>query len=688
MFAKIIVNSAWYYFLLSILLSSVFSFWLYYKNKKNKEVPFWVLLSMFLLRFVSTFIIVLFLLNIFLKRTVNETENPLILIALDNSKSMIAIDDSNYIKGGFLNTLEDFKKNIGENYQVKTILFGGESETSDKIPSFSEKETDLSNLFHTIDNNYSNQNIGALVLISDGIYNRGASPLYSAEKQNYPIYTIATGDTSEFRDVAIQKINHNELTYSGNTFPVELVMNAKKYSGRSVKVTLYEQEVQKAQTSVKITSANFLSTANFTLMAGKTGLNKYTAKIDILEGEKNGTNNEQSFVIEVIDSKEKILLLASGPHPDISAIKEAIHNCTSYELDYSLTKDFTKTIKGYNLVILHGYTSDQNALINECEKNGVPFWIIKPNATEQLPNLKISNVNNNYNDAEPIVVPAFGLFNLSDEFKKFSTELPAVKTFFGNYTLNNGAQHLLNQRIGIVETENPLLFFSESGPVKSAIFLGDGLWRWKLRDFAEHKNHLLFNELISKSLQYLTVKADKSVFRLNGPKIIDENKVIEFYAEVYNKSYESITEPEVNMVISDSERKKYNYTFSKTTHSYKLNIGLLPIGEYHYEATVKVNTELIKKQGTFVVTEVIAEKLNTVANHQLLFQLAKKSNGKLYYPSQLQNLKDELLKNENIKPITYSKKSTTDLIELTWLFGVILILLSVEWVFRKRYLSI
>jgi len=54
------------------------------------------------------------------------------------------------------------------------------------------------------------------------------------------------------------------------------------------------------------------------------------------------------------------------------------------------------------------------------------------------------------------------------------------------------------------------LIYSEINGVKNANFLGDGLWKWKMRDYVDHNNHNLFNELISKTVQYLSVKADKS----------------------------------------------------------------------------------------------------------------------------------------------------------------------------------
>jgi hypothetical protein len=240
----------------------------------------------------------------------------------------------------------------------------------------------------------------------------------------------------------------------------------------------------------------------------------------------------------------------------------------------------------------------------------------------------------------------------------------------------------------VVETENPVLLFTESNGLKNSVFIGDGLWRWKMRDFAEHKNSNLFNELISKCVQYLSVKSDKSFFRITSPKIVNENEVIELGAEVYNKTYELITEPDVTLMLTNTEKKQFNYTFSKTSNAYKLNLGFLPAGEYVYEAKVKTANELFVKKGSILVKEVIAERLNTVANHQMLYQLSYRTGGKLFYASELKKLADEISKNQLIKPITYSSNSTTSLIDLKWLFYLILALLSLEWFFRKRYSSI
>lgn len=688
MFSKIIVNSPWYFFLLSLILGLAVSFLLYFKNKKNTEVPEKIIYFLFVLRFFSVTLISFFLLSIFLKQLKNETQNPIIIVAIDNSSSMVMQKDSSEIKKDFLVKLAALKKNISKNYEVKTILFGNKTNSTNNDPTFTEKETDISNLISEIENNFSNQNIGALILATDGIYDKGANPLYVSEKLNFPIYPIAFGDTNDLKDVAIQKINHNQIAYLGNSFPAEAIVTAKNFKGKEVVVSLVQNQTEKAKQNLTINSDNFLATCNFTFNANTAGVSKYTIKVTVLEDEKNSLNNQQSFFIDVIDNKEKILLLSTNPHPDIAAIKDAILGSTSYEVEYGLTSEFKKPLKPYSLVILHGAPTNQNSIINDAKINSIPLWIINPTSPDNLMGIKINSAINKFNDAETYVNKSFGLFTLSDELKKFAKELPAIKTFFGNYSLGNGSNAMLYQRIGVVETENPMLIFSETNGLKNALFIGDGLWKWRMRDFSEHTNHNLFNELISKSVQYLSVKSDKSFFRVTAPKTINENENIEIGAEVYNKSYELVTEPDVTLILSNPEGKKFNYTFSKSANAHKLNIGLLPFSEYKYEAKVNVNGELFIKYGTIVVKEIVSEKINTVANHQLLNSMAKRTGGKLVYRFELEKLENEIFKNDLIKPITYSQNNTTLLMDLKWLFWIILIFLSLEWYFRKRFTSI
>ncbi len=684
---KLLFDSPWYIILICITLSLGFSLFLYYRNRKNSEAPRKILTVLGLLRFCSTLLILLLLAGILLKQLVHETEYPRVIIALDNSASMLAGPDSSFVRNVLPDKLQEIVSAVKEKYEVHKFWFGSDVQTATSTADFTDRETDIDQLLKRVENDYANQNIGALVVFSDGIYNRGSNPVYSAEKLGFPVHTVAFGDTAEKTDVLIKKIDHNQIAYLGNNFPVQVQLAAKKMQGRKITLELWQGNVLKGSKEITASNNNFSEAVTFTLNASSAGIQKYKVKAGTNISEHNRQNNQRDFVVEVINNREKILLMAAAPHPDIAAIRETVLNHSSYELDFSLSQD-NRQLQAYNLVIMHGYSPAMGTVLTECRNKKIPFFIINPGQTADLPGVNISGAMNRYNDAEPFIDQTFGYFTVSDELKRFMEDLPAVKTSFGNYHLAAGASALINQRLGSVETELPMLYFNSADDLKYGVFLGDGLWRWKLRDFLAHGNNTLFAELVSKCIQYLAVKSDKSFFRIKAPKIVRENETIELDAELYNKSYEPVNDPDVQIKFSSHDRKTFDYVFSKTSSGYHLSAGTLPPGEYSFSAKVIYNNETFIKEGNLLVEAVTAESINTVANHQLLFQLSAQSGGRMFSAGRLDELKALLQNDETMKEIVYSQALTSPLIDNKILFVIILLLFGAEWFLRKRYLLI
>jgi hypothetical protein len=680
---ELISNYPWYYTLLCFVAGFVFSAMLYVRDKQNAERSKILLYAMAVLRFISVSLIALLLLDVFIKRLVNETEKPVIVIAQDNSSSITAGKDSLEIKTAYANALDKFTRSVKEKYDVRTYQFDSESRPSESF-DFKGKETDISKLFSDLENNYANKNIGAIILATDGIYNKGTNPLYSIDHFNAPVYTIALGDTIPLKDVWIQSLNHNQVAYLGNSFPLEVVVNAIDLKDKQVNVSVSHAGKLLRSENVSITSNGFNKTLNVLLDADKAGIQKYTVTVSTPDEDKNKQNNSQSFVIDVIDNREKVLILANAPHPDVAAIEQSISSAQTYEVEVGLVNEFTKPLKPYSLIILHQVVNLPQRIGNELKANNQSVFFIGNEVTNFGAGLNAKKVGDTRkNDAEAVYHKEFPLFTVSSELQGYFKEFPAVKCNFNSNLVANGANKLLTQKIGVVETEEPLFVFFETNGLKSAGFLGDGLWRWSMRDYADHGNHNLFNELISKTVQYLSVKADKSFFRVYTKKIINENEAMDFTAEVYNQSYELVTDPDVTLVLKDEKGKSYNYTFTKKQSMYSLSASRFPAGEYSYEAKVRYGDKLYTKSGIVIVKEIVSEKINTVANHQLLYQMAKQSGGKLFYKDQLEQLQNEILSSGNIKSITYSHKQLTDLVNLQWIFYIILLLLSIEWFLRK-----
>src|SRR6478752_6001534 len=143
---ELISNYPWYYTLLCFLAGFVFSAAMYFRDKHHAERPKILRYSLATLRFVSVTLIALLLLDMFMKRLVNETEKPVILLMQDNSSSITAGKDSTEIKTTYTKALAALVDAVKEKYDIKTYRF--DSEVSPSVPpmsgiDFKGKETDI-----------------------------------------------------------------------------------------------------------------------------------------------------------------------------------------------------------------------------------------------------------------------------------------------------------------------------------------------------------------------------------------------------------------------------------------------------------------------------------------------------------------------------------------------------------------
>ncbi len=662
---------------------------LYYKDKRLTELSKWLIRTMAAFRFIVVSVLCFLLLSPLLRSVVREVEKPVIIIAQDNSESLISGKDSAYYRAEYKQKMNTLVEELSDKYEVKLYSFADrikELSSFDSL-SFNEKQTNVSVLFEELETRYSNRNVGAVVLATDGIYNQGTSPLYAAAQLKQNIYTIGLGDTTIKKDLILSKIEHNRMAYLGNQFPLEVIINSKRLKGKNSILTVSKDGQVLFTKPVSISQDIFDQTVPVLLEAKQVGLQRYRITLSSVEGEMTLLNNSKDIFIDVLDARQKVLILSDAPHPDVSAIKQSIENNQNYEVESFLLDDFNGALKKYDLLILHQIPNSKtgnNKLLAELENSGIPFWAFSGANTVLKKDLTIAGSSSKMNEVEPLVDANFPLFTISDELKQAVKDFPAVASPYTNASSDISGNALFYQRIGIVDTKNSLMSFYNRGETKLAIFSGEGIWRWRLQDYASHANHNVFDELITKTVQYLSLKIDKSFFRVIAKNNYFENESVELEAEVYNDSYELINDGEVEIVITNADNKKFPFVFSKTTTAYRLNAGSLPVGEYKYDAKTKVGAKVYSQKGSFSVSSLQVEYVNTVADHQLLFNLAKQHNGDLIYPQDLNSLAEKLNSREDIKPVSYSEKKLTDLINLKWLFVLLLIFLSAEWFIRKR----
>ncbi|RNL51067.1 hypothetical protein [Pedobacter jejuensis] len=679
------------YFLGCLALGVLYSWLLYLGNRNlDKQLRY----GLAAIRMVAVTAIA-WLLFAPLIKTLNYTlDKPVIIIGQDNSLSVGQVKATRFDQKLYEQNLKALKNKLSDKYEVKTYNFG--DSVADGFDFKNQgKLTDASAFFQKVKDEYANRNVGAIVLATDGIFNHGGNPLYSINQINAPVYTIALGDSIPKRDVLISNVNYNNIVYLDDDFTVEVQVQAFQSDRENTAITISQNGGKVSQQNIAIDNNSFVKTIPIKLHAGKIGVQKYTVQLATVPNEITTKNNSQTFYIEVIDGRQKVLLAGVSPHPDLGVLKEAISLNKHYEAKLALADDLNSTEPSkYDLIVLYQLPDAQDissAFLQKVIASKKPIWYILGaqsgvNAFNQIQNqVNLSSANGSIQEVYPDFANGFTSFSLSEEDKKTFSTFDPLLTPFGRLTVNASATPVFNQRIGKISTQQPLLFFTNDNGVKAGYLMGEGLWRWKLSEAENEVEQSSLNDLISKTVQYLSVKDDKRRFKVFTSKsAYDENESIQFNATLYNESYQAVNDPEVNLQVKNEAGKLFNYTFSKTENAYQLDAGTMTAGNYAYTANTTLGGKKFIASGSFYINALIAEYQQTTANHQLLNAISKQSNGKLFMPQDLLKIADEILKNENIKTISYEDRKYDELINMKWLFGLILVLLSVEWFFRKR----
>ncbi len=687
-------NSPWF-ILLCVVAGLVYAVLLY-----QKKSPWGRNLNLLLgsVRFVLVFLICLLLLGPYIKQLKNFIEEPTIIFAIDNSRSITESADSASIKDTMVRLDQIVNKLRNNAHNPAIYTFGNKATENITDIDFDHNTTHLSALMSEIQTDYEGRKIGGVVLLTDGIYNLGASPVF--RNYSFNVFPVGVGDTLPKSDINLKALYYNKIAYQGNKFPViaEMINNGFEGSKAVVEILQGDQVIERKNITLEATEQ--IQRVEFLIDAKNQGMQHYVVRVEQFPDEYTFENNQQHAFIDIIEGKQKILLVASSPHPDIKAIRSALESNQNYELEVYIpnistneAQILTGNEQAFDLVIYHQLPDRNNSATNviaHFRRLNTPSWFIAGNQTDfnrlqnLEPSINVSNMSNQKDHVSPVMNGNFSRFQVNEKAPSVLSAFPPVSIPFARWELSGAAEVILHQRVGNIATERPLLAVIEENNNKSAIFLGEGLWRWRLQEYVKNGNHDIFDELVSKLTQYLSSKEDKRKFRVYPlQNQYYENEQVVFETEVYDDIFERIYGQEVELVITDEQNQNQSFTYVTNPNNSRYRISGLEQGIYKYKATSSINREKVTSEGEFTVQRLQLESIDLMANFDMLKSLARQTNGKFYLANQLDDLEDELL-NREMQGVIHSSEEFLPIIDMGWIFFLLLTLISIEW-FSRRY---
>ncbi len=675
--------------LLPIAVGVLYALLLYFKNRKNKLSAPWTVL-LFVLRFSSTALIALLLLAPFIKTTKKHIQKPRLIVAVDNSKSMIYSSDSTFLTKNLTSDLTELEDALSNKYEIDRLLFGKSVKPLDSV-NFNEDGSDYSKLFAYVNEHYQTNEIEAMILVGDGIFNRGTDPVYASSNISFPVFSVVVGDTVKKPDLKINDISYNSLVYLNENMPIEVNFTANGLKNQAMTINIFMgRDLQKSR-KITIDKNELNKTERFDLKANTPGKHRLRIELQIDTEEANKANNYKSVFTDVLDARQKILILANSPHPDVSALRQAISGFKNYEVDIAYPGDKNITLNTYSLVVLHQLPSIKYSIPNilsEINKQKMPVLAIIGEQTKLNAAFRFfgktgyNSAMRSFENSMATFNQNFPLFNIDDIDITLMETLPPLKTPLGNYKNVDPSNVLAWQQINSIKTNFPLIYFTEQEERKSCIVLGEGLWLWRNYNFLEKSNFNSFDNLIGKTVQYLMAKADKRYFRIKNKGEFNSTDKIELQAELYNKSYEPIKGAEIGLKVTNEKGETFDYVFNSLGNSYKLELNKRTPGVYKYVAKTTYNNEAFTEKGEFVIVKRNLEAQQLKANYNLLFKIAERNNGGMFQLENIMTIKEALNENEVKSRISYSQ-TYSGLNNIPLILVFIILLLTAEWVLRK-----
>jgi len=680
------------------------SFWLYRTTIPKINVsPKYILLG---IRGIVFFLILLLFFAPRFIFTFKETSKPKVAVFLDNSKSM-GFDENDQSRWQIaLNSIKEVNDIIPENTDLFQYTFNTQVEeiTGDVI-----NVSDYATNFSSVINNIKNVKYDKVFIVSDGNSTDGIYNL----SENWPfktqIYTIGIGKTESGVDLSISNVVFDPISYLDKETEVEVQIRSKNIQkDYRTQLKLFDHSKVIKSQIINAGKGDVEQSVKFKFKSSQLGLNKFKVEIENIDNESNQLNNSYTFVQNVLKSKLRIGLLGGAPSYDTKFISFLLNQLDDVEVFTFIEQKNGQFYKGteqkyldsLDVVVFCGFpgpftnSNTLNRIKSIISQKQVPIINILNQYTSQsgiesfseyypfieLPNKSrgsqvLINAPTGQNK-HPILL----LFDKQDLNNRFWSKVPPLDIYFSGGKLKSNAIEILSGIVG--KQVVPIILGNESKTLRSMVLNGEGFWKWYFL-FQDEKELLPgYSRLLNYMIRWVSDKAKiKPVVLETNNRVVNLGEKIIINGYIYDANFNPVYDGNL-LVQAEWNNQEFNLESTNDSSGNYL-IEFIPPGEGKYNINArgfKEDVELGIDRLEIEVVPIEKEFIRVEQNVDFLKRLAEMSDGYYVNSSNLDSLKDALLIEEEIK--------FSDRIYEVWyepiILGLILLLITVEWIMRKR----
>ena len=680
------------------VLSLLAAYFAYRRSPVQPAMPWRAVLPG--LRFFALLLCLLLLLQPLWRSTTTRDEAPILALLVDESLS-VARHDS--LLAATLSSLP------AVDADVRLFGFGDGSRAVPEVDSLQKEavRTNIAEALEHVQDDLAEEHVQAILLLSDGQYNTGRNPRYTAAESAVPVHAMAMGDTTAQRDVRLQRVATNELGYRGVELPLDVTVLSEGFEGQQVTLTVAERGQPLHTVRRALPPDGIVLPVSMQYMPTTPGLIQLTVSITHLEGETTHVNNSMTVTVNVLDRRQRLLVIAGAPHPDVAAMQDMLRADEEREVVMRVQKDRQSFYEGtipdsldaFDLVLMAGYPTRASmpSLAQQIAMSGVPLLFVLSEQTDLTllrgtfgPVLPVAPVDSRplFMEAALELTPGGRRHAALQGLPSVVTEsLPPLQYLATEWQVSPDAVTLGVANVSGVNIQAPLLVTRSREGVRTAALLGAGSWRWmNLPEDLTHSDNwwpALFENLV----QWLLAPEDDRLVRVSpAHDTFGGTEAVQFTGQVYDESLNGVDGATLSLNVTAPGGERYPHTMRGIGGGrYVADLGTLPEGSYSYAASASLGESALgTDNGTFAVGALVLEYAETRANVPLLRQIAIQSGGTYLPPGDLSVLNNVLRADSTFAPRAVESTNERALWQWPVLLGVVLVLLTAEWVLRKR----
>ena len=674
----------------------IFSFYQVSDHKKLRPIIF--------LRGIVILIVLLLFLDPQVEVTTTNSNDMKWYLYLDRSLSMSYHTQPSV--GSLVSGVDQILEKIGrKNVPYKIFGFGSDLDTSWTVgdKQIRDGSTDLGQVLNHI-RSHENNNLAGSVIITDGQVNLGTEIPSENLNIDFPIHIVGVGDETPLVDVSIHAIDAPPVIIKGENADLDVTISSHGTLNERLNITLYLGKKLVGSKVETVSGDGSLERVRFRINPTQSGESKYRVQVNALPDEINIQNNKQIVPIQVLKNEYTIALITGAPNFNTQVIKKIISKHSEYRIDHFIFRPdgYTRNLKSfwdtkYDLILFDNHPIEENAeewqsyiriIAKKLVSHQSSFAIVVGEETHKkslasfLDLMDMTLINSIIELGSPYE------WELSPKWDRF---FPFHRIDFNDMDLTNlppiqlgfevdSSQGIPLAHFSISEVEVPLLMVREKSSLRFMVWTSPKLNTiyYKTRDSQlSDLSQKLFDPVLSWLMrtgngQDYYFRSEKNSYQ-QGERVTVKGKAI--------REHERIMEGFIHVSNNGQRINSKPINYDDNTGYYVGQFWASKSGQLDYEVEfIYGDKSMIVHQGTVQVQESQVELNHVYLNKDPLKKLADLGDGTFRHWDNRLSLINQ------INPITQLETFYSKVVfhENRWLVIFLLVLLSAEWVLRRR----